>query len=187
MNGLSTTLFSPATAGDRTLSLPSGITPSPGEVIQLGAELMIVGQVSNPATNTYGVDRTTLGTLPSAHNTNDVVRLLQTTSMVLPFERGFFQNKTSVNYLHSVSMPDCRVFAAQMAMTNVFGDGQTTTNSYVDAPLRTLSGGQFSLQLGGYLATQSNAAPALLVQNTHAVRDIWASLGQAAQGYSINN
>jgi hypothetical protein len=40
--------------------------------------------------------------------------------------------------------------------------------------------------LGGYLATQSNAAPALLVQNTHAVRDIWASLGQAAQGYSIN-
>jgi hypothetical protein len=106
--------------------------------------------------------------------------------MVLPFERGFFQNKASINYLHTASMPDCRVYAAQMFMTNVFGDGQTTTNSYLNTPLRTLSGGQFSLQVGGYLATQSNAAPALLVQNTHAVRDIWASLGQAAQGYSIS-
>ncbi|HSU33364.1 MAG TPA: phage tail protein [Bryobacteraceae bacterium] len=185
VSGLSTTLFSPVAAGDRSISLPAGITPSLSGVIQVGTELMIVGQLSNPATNSYGVDRTTLGTMPVAHNTNEVVRILQTTSVVLPFERGFFQNKASVNYLHTVSMPDCRVFAAQMSMTNVFGDGQTATNSYVDAPLRTLSGGQFSLQLGGYLATQSNAAPALLVQNTHAVRDIWASLGQAAQGYSI--
>ena len=148
--------------------------------------MVVTGQLPDPAANTYGVARAALGTTRAAHNTNEVVRILQTTSVVLPFERGFFQNKASVNYLHTVSMPDCRVFAAQMSMTNVFGDGQTATNSYVDAPLRTLSGGQFSLQIGGYLATQTNAAPALLVHNTHAVRDIWASLGEAAQGYSIN-
>jgi hypothetical protein len=115
----------------------------------------------------------------------DGVLLLQQTALVLPFERGFFESKASINYLHTVSMPDCRVFAAQTFMTNAFGDGQTTTYSYIDAPLRTLSGGQFSLQVAGYLATQTNAAPALIIQNTHAVRDVWASVGQAAQGYSI--
>ncbi len=112
--------------------------------------------------------------------------LLQQTALVLPFERGFFENKASINYLHTVSLPDSRVFAAQMFMTNAFGDGQTTTHSYVTSPLRTLSGGQFSLQVTGYLATQTNAAPPLTIQNTHAVRDVWASLGQAAQGYSIS-
>lgn len=145
---------------------------------------MIVGQ-SSPAANSYPVDRATLATVATAHLKGDPVLLLKTTYLVLPFERGFFENEASINYLHSVSMPDCRVFAAQMRMTNTFGDGQTVTNSYVNAPLRTLSGGQFSLQVGGYLATQSNAAPPLLVQAKHAVRDIWASVGQTAQGYSI--
>jgi Putative phage tail protein len=186
VKGVSATLEVPAGANDSVISLPAGVNPNPRDVIQIGAELVILlGQPSDAAPNTYRVARAALGTTPTAHDINETVRLLQTTSVVLPFEHGFFQNKASVNYLHTVSMPDCRVFAAQMFMTNVFGDGQTTTNSYVNAPLRTLSGGQFSLQVGGYLATQSNAAPALLVQNTHAVRDIWASLGQAAQGCSI--
>jgi hypothetical protein len=51
--------------------------------------------------------------------------------------------------------------------------------------LRTLSGGQFSLQINGYLATQQNAAPPLLVQATHAIRDMRATVNQAASGYDI--
>jgi hypothetical protein len=51
--------------------------------------------------------------------------------------------------------------------------------------LRTLSGGQFSLQVNGYLATQQNAAPPLMVQATHAVRDIHFALGTASAGYTV--
>jgi hypothetical protein len=51
--------------------------------------------------------------------------------------------------------------------------------------LRTLSGGQFSLQVNGYLATQQNAAPPLIVEAKHAVRDIRATLNEAAIGFDI--
>ena len=41
------------------------------------------------------------------------------------------------------------------------------------------------MQFSGYLATQQNAAPPLIVQATHAVRDLRATLSQAATGYII--
>jgi hypothetical protein len=176
----------PVAATDNQISFATGVSIAAGQIVQASTELMIVTGLTNAATNLYSVDRDTLTTTRTTHNTGESVLLLQQTSFVLPFERGFFENKASINYLHTVSMPDCRVFAAQMFMTNSFGDGQTATLSYVGAPLRTLSGGQFSLQVAGYLATQTSAAPALVVQNTHAIRDIWASVGQAAQGYSIS-
>jgi hypothetical protein len=181
----STSLAGAVAANDNGISLTSGASLSLGQVLQVGEELMIVTGPMDSVTNLYPVDRNTLTTKSADHSSGEIVLALQQTSLVLPFERGFFENAALTNYLHTVSMPDCRVFAAQMFMTNVFGDGQTVTNSYLAAPLRTLSGGQFSLQVAGYLATQTNVAPALIVQKTHAVRDIWASMGQAAQGYSI--
>lgn len=181
----STSLAAPVAANDNGISVASGTSLSLGQVLQVGLELMIVTGPMDSVTYLYPVDRNALTTNRTAHGAGEIVLALQQTSLVLPFERGFFENAALVNYLHTVSMPDRRVFAAQMFMTNVFGDGQTATSSYLAAPLRTLSGGQFSLQVAGYLATQTNAAPALIVQKTHAVRDIWASMGQAAQGYSI--
>jgi hypothetical protein len=74
-------------------------------------------------------------------------------------------------------------------VTNSFGDSQATSQAYTTGPeggLRTLSGGQFSLQVSGYLATQQNAAPPLLVETAHAIRDIRATVSQAPQGYAIN-
>lgn len=186
INGVSTNLAANVALTDTTISLSSGTTLSSGQIIQIGTETMIIGQQSSPATNSYSVDRSALATQATAHGNGDAVLVLQTTNVVLPFEKQFFESKASINYLHSVSMPDCRVFAAQMFMTNAFGDGQAATNSYANDPLRTLSGGQYSLQVGGYLATQTNAAPPLLVQATHAVRDLRANLSQAPQGYSIN-
>lgn len=42
------------------------------------------------------------------------------------------------------------------------------------------------MQVSGYLATEQNAAPPLIVEATHAVRDIRATLGQPAAGYDVN-
>ena len=43
-----------------------------------------------------------------------------------------------------------------------------------DLGLRTLSGGQLTIQVEGPLAIQTNAAPPLLVETAHSVRDMYA-------------
>ena len=52
--------------------------------------------------------------------------------------------------------------------------------SAVDRGLRTLSGGQYSIQVDGYLAVEESVAPALVVEAAHSVRDVFAVLGSAA-------
>jgi hypothetical protein len=75
-----------------------------------------------------------------------------------------------------------------MYMNNVYGSGPATAASFVatvDGGLRTLSGGQLSLQVEGYLATQTDAAPPLVIEATVAVRDIFAVVGEAPSGGPI--
>ena len=170
-----------------TVSLAQMATPFIGEVLQVGTELMSVVSV-NSASNTYSVARQAFGTSASEHNVNDSVLFLDASAVVLPFSTNFFDNKSSINYLHTFNLPDVRICAAQFYVTNAFGDSQTRQVAYTsgtDGGLRTLSGGQFSIQVSGYLATQQNAAPPLLIQATHAVRDIRAAVGQAPAGYDI--
>ncbi len=50
----------------------------------------------------------------------------------------------------------------------------------VDNGLRTLSGGQYSIQVDGFLAVDQSVAPALVVEAAHSVRDVFAVLGTAA-------
>jgi hypothetical protein len=65
-------------------------------------------------------------------------------------------------------------------VTNSRGNSATKivcmTNT-VDSGLRTLSGGQYTIQLNGFLAVQQSAAPAIAVEASHAVRDVFAMLG----------
>jgi hypothetical protein len=139
--------------------------------------------------NTYTVLRGLLSSPVGSHNANEAVLHLDTSFIVAPFAPKFFLNRASINYMHTVSLPDVRVSAAEFFVTNAFGDSQTNQVCYTNRPdqgLRTLSGGQFSMQLSGYLATQQNAAPPLLVEASHAVRDVRATVSQAAIGYAIS-
>ena len=73
-------------------------------------------------------------------------------------------------------------------MTNVKGNSPTTRKSAtgtVDGGLRTLSGGQFSIQVEGNLAIQTNAAPPLVVEDAHSVRDVSAVVREAPTGAPI--
>ena len=168
------------------VTLAAAGSPFVGQIIQIGSELMTVLAL-NAASNTYQVARGALGSTPTAHSPGDTVLQLQTSTVVVPFALNFFENRASVNFLHTIALPDVRICGAQFLVTNAFGDSQATPQCYTQIPdggLRTLSGGQFSLQVGGTLATQQNAAPPLFIQATHAVRDIRATLNQAAAGYS---
>jgi hypothetical protein len=159
-----------------------------GQAIQIDSELLTVLSV-NTADGSYGVVRSALGSTAVAHASAAPVLLLDNTSIIVPFATGFFENQSSANYMHTLSLPDVRVIAAEFLVTNAFGPSQATAKSYAylapDDSLRTLSGGQFSLQVNGYLATQQNAAPPLVVEAGHAVRDIRATVSQPASGYDV--
>ena len=81
-------------------------------------------------------------------------------------------------------LPDARVASAELFVTNATrqqrDSGDLPDEQRADSGLRTLSGGQYSFQVEGYLAVDLAAAPALVVEATHAVRDVFAVLGTAA-------
>ncbi len=170
-----------------TVTLSSFPNSQVGTILQVDSELMSI-QVVQPTTNSYQVVRGALGSATAAHNANSPALHLTTSVTTVPFAAKFFDNQASVNYIHTLSLPDMRIMAAQFAATNALGSGVPTTycyTSYADGGLRTLSGGQFSLQVAGVQATQQNAAPPLTVEASHAVRDIRATVNQAPAGYDI--
>ena len=80
-------------------------------------------------------------------------------------------------------LPDARVASAELFVTNQKGNSPTTGISltqFDDGGLRTLSGGQYTIQVEGYLAVDAMAAPAMVVDASHSVRDVYAVLGASA-------
>jgi hypothetical protein len=144
-------------------------------------------QLVDQATNSYQVVRGVLGSVAASHAAKASVLHLTTSATIVPFAANYFENQASVNYIQTLSLPDMRIAASAFAMTNSLGSGIPQTYCYTadQGGLRTLSGGQFSLQVAGVLATQQNAAPPLTVEASHAVRDVRATLNQAPTGYAI--
>lgn len=164
-----------------TVSLNSGRSALPGQAIQIGTELMTVLS-ANPAANTCTVIRGQLGSTSSTHSAQDPVLWLNSKTFVVPFARDFFENPASQNFAHTINLPDARVAASELFVSNSRGDSPSAVQCYSGTPdtgLRTCSGGQLSIQVGGYLAVQQNAAPPLLVEAAHAPRDIRASVTEA--------
>jgi hypothetical protein len=162
--------------------------PQVGDIIQVGTELMTILSVDLADTR-YSVIRGALDSAAITHQAGEPVLHLQRAVLILPFAHDFFENRASINYLHTTSLPDVRICAAQLYVTNSFGDSQSTSHSYTTDPdggLRTLSGGQFSLQVSGYLATQQNAAPPLLIEASHAIRDMRATVSNTSRDYMVN-
>jgi hypothetical protein len=73
-------------------------------------------------------------------------------------------------------------------MINGFGNGllgYAPFGGLTDNGLRTLSGGQISIQVEGYLAIQNNAAPALVIDRAHSARDMFAVVREAPDGGNV--
>jgi hypothetical protein len=174
---LSTALNAQATTITLNTTIPSS-TPA----LQIGTEIMTVLSV-NSSNNTCTVLRGQLGSTAAGHTVATPVFPLTQQTLVVAFARDFFQNPAAQNFAHSISLPDVRVAASQFFVTNSRGNSPASTQCYTsgaDAGLRTCSGGQLAIQVGGYLAVQQNAAPPLLIEAAHAVRDVRASVTQAA-------
>jgi hypothetical protein len=166
-------------AHDTVISLSNSVEA--GRYLQIDLEVMRVEEAQ--AGNTYRVTRAVQGTTPAAHNTGALAYTLASNSFVMPFPRDFFGSPYSGSWKYTIRMPDVRVATAEMFVTNAHGNGEAR-NIYLthndDCGLRTLSGGQYSIQVNGFLAVDESAAPAVIVETTHSVRDVFAVLGRAA-------
>jgi hypothetical protein len=111
------------------------------------------------------------------------VYALKPRTAIAAFPPDFFGSPYSGSWSEALTLPDVRVASAELFVTNARGNSPVRSiclTSSVDQGLRTLSGGQYSIQVDGYLAVESAVAPALVVEAAHSVRDVFAVLGSVA-------
>ena len=182
--GSPTTFFlaSGISATDTTLTLNAGGPAAAFDLIQIEGEILQVTATASGGA-VYTVTRGSHGSTAAAHSaTTALVYHLKRGITIVPFVKGFFGSPASGSFSYSIFQPDVRVGAAELFMTNTIGDGPVAPGAFggtTDQGLRTLSGGQLSIQVEGYLAVQTDAAPPLTVETALAVRDIFATVNEA--------
>ena len=189
LNGIPALAVNAAVAvDDTTINLSSAVTAQVGDLIQIESEIMVVQQaVTNTAA--CSVSRGAYGSSAATHAAQTLVYMLQKKTYIMPFANDFFGSLASGSYAYPVSIPDVRVATAELFVTNDRGNSSVARESYTattDSGIRTLSGGQLTIQIAGPLAIQTDAAPLLLMDTAHSVRDIYAVVKEAPTGTAIS-
>ena len=180
-------LGSAASLSDASLDLASAMTAAAGNLMQIDGEVMIV-EHNVVSGATVSVTRASHGTTAVAHAIGTGVYLLKEKIFVLPFAQDFFGSPSSGSYAYPLTIPDVRIAAAELFMTNSRGNSSVAAESFTSTPdlgLRSLMGGQLTIQVEGPLAIQTNAAPPLLVQTLCSVRDVYAVVQDAPSGAPV--
>ena len=158
-----------------------------GSALQIDSEVVTVLDIAEGGLK-LRVERGSFNSIPLAHTAGDKVWHLERKRFVLPFVRGIFGTPAAGSYSQTITLPDVRIAASEMYVTNVKGNSQVGVRCYgreVDKGIRTLSGGQFTMQVNGTLAVQSGAVPGLNVPAGHAVRDMFATVIEPSTGGPI--
>ncbi len=174
-------------AGDTSFHLATGITAQSGDLVQIESEIMIVQQAVTNGISCQ-VTRGAYGTGGATHAAQTAVYFLAKKTFIMPFANDFFGSPASGSYAYPVAIPDVRIATAELFVTNSRGNSTVARESFTattDRGIRTLSGGQLTIQIEGPLAIQTNAAPLLLVESARSVRDVYAVLKQAPTGAPV--
>ena len=158
-----------------------------GDLIQIAGEVVVVESTASAGLQ-YTITRGSHGTVSAAHAAGTIIYHLTRSVTIVPFVKDFFGSQASGSYSYPIFLPDVRVAAAELFVTNSRGNSnvkRVSFTSFSDLGIRTLSGGQLSIQVEGYLAIQDDAAPPILLEDTHAVRDVYAVVGSAPSGDAI--
>jgi len=170
-----------ASDADTTLFLSVAGTAEPGDLIQLDREVLEVTEVLDGGLQ-YAVSRGAHGSIAAAHGAETPVYHQGKKAFVLPFSKDFFGSPASGSYSFPIYLPDARISSAAFSVINMRGESDPSDlclTATTEAGLRTLSGGQLSVQVEGYLAIQSDVAPPLMIEQSHSVRDVFAVVRQA--------
>jgi hypothetical protein len=174
-------------ATDTVLNLTPAGNAAAGSFVQVEAEVMQVVAVANGGLQ-YQVTRGMHGTTAAAYAAQVAVYQLLSTVAVAPFPLQFFGSPLSGNWSYPISLPNTKVASGVLFVTNSRGNSPTyaiNMTQSVDYGLRTLSGGQYSFQVQGFLAVDSDPAPNVVVEAAHAVQDVYAIVKQAPVGGPI--
>jgi len=158
-----------------------------GDRIQIGSEIMEIEE-SQPGGARYKVKRAVHGSPAESHAADAPVYHLARKIFIVPFPRDFFGSPASGNYSCPLYLPDARIASAELYVTNSKGNSPTVAGCFTGTTsegLRTLSGGQITIQVEGFLAIQSDAAPPLVVDAAHSMRDVFAVIGEAPTGAPV--
>ncbi len=169
-------------ASDTSLTLNAPGPAQAGSILQIDGEVLEVTAVGDGGVQ-YTVQRGVHSSPPSAHAAQAAVYHLASLTSIAGFPQSFFGSPYSGTWSFPVQLPDVRVASAQLFVTNQKGNSPTASaclTHTVDSGLRTLSGGQYSIQVEGFLSVDQSAAPVLVVDAAHSVGDIYAVLGTAA-------
>jgi hypothetical protein len=153
-----------------------------GDFIQIGGEVIRVEETQDGGTQ-YRVTRAMHGTAAEASAAGAPIYDLLRKTAIAPFPADFFGSPYSGSWTFPMTLPDARIASAELFVTNRKGNSATRTihlTNNDDLGLRMLSGGQYCIQVSGFLAVDGSAAPPLVIEASHGVRDIYAVLGTAA-------
>ena len=152
---------------------------SVGQMFQVDGELLVVTAVSAGGDSVQAI-RGSHGSLVDTHEDRAPVYPLDQITHILPFGRDFFGSPASGSFSFNSHLPGMRVAAAELYLTNGRGNSEVARRSVtgtVEYGLRTLQGGQISLQVEGWLAIQEDATPPFIVESPIVMRDIFAVVG----------
>jgi hypothetical protein len=165
---------------NETAELESGATLAVGDLVVVGGEAVRVEAISGSG---YRVSRALYGTVAGEHATGTRIDRLLQRSTVAAFPAEFFGSPYSGTWSLPIALPDARVVSGELFVTNRMGNSaarQARFTANDDHGLRTYSGGQYSIQVAGFLAIDESAAPPLVIEASHAMREIYGVLGTAA-------
>lgn len=170
-----------------SISLNARLGSEVGDLLQVGGELMRVLTVAADRMSCE-VERGCFESAVGVHLAGETVYPLLKNVTVLPFPVGFFGSAIAAGYSQRLALPEARVAAAELYFTNSRGDGPATGQSYamlLEGGLRTMSGGQYTLQYDGVPAVMTSIAPPLVVDAQTAVRDVRARMSVAPSGQPV--
>ena len=169
------------------------LTVSPARSLAVGSRVQIVAEIltiesAMPGGTQYVVSRGSFETEIDTHAAGAIVYPLRQKVYVLPFAKNFFGSPGSSFFAYSLDLPNCRIGATSLFLTNRLGDSPIGKQRYTgttDFGMRTLSGGQITLQVDGFLSIENDAAPPIRIDSTTAIRDIYAMVNDAPTGAPI--
>ncbi len=174
-----TALVTAVQADDLTIGVAGAGGLSTGVYIQMGAEVLRVEEVLSGGTQ-YRVTRAMHGTTACAQPAGTAIYPLIAKTVIAPFPREFFGSPYAGGWSFPFALPDARIASAEFFVNNAIGSSPTASihlTNNDDRGLRTFSGGQYSLQVSGFLAVDRSAAPPLMIEASHTVKDVYAVLG----------
>jgi len=171
---------------DQWVYLSSIVAVEQGDLVQIDQELVRVLEVHGGGSLLL-VDRGVHDTASVVHSPSTPVYPLRRLTSVMAFSKGLFGSPASGSFSRRIALPNARLAAAELYVTNDRGASPTAyvaLTATADRGLRTMSGGQYTFQYDGELALMESIAPPLVVESTRAVRDVLAEVERAPQGFA---